>query len=478
MSENPKTEFGYVPSLALFEKPSVESGIISYKWVQYRPISQISTSNNLQFTISGSSKFYVNLKNTYLQIRGQICSLSTHQPISDRDEVALENLPLQTLWRQVDISLQQNVINSKVGTNYAYKAYLDVLLNNTTDVMKNQLTSQLFIKDIAQTFDSPINNGYRGRKKNTSKGKEIQLEGPIYIDIGAQERPIINGVEIKFDFWPNKPQFTLASSSEEYYFRINDAVLNVCMVEVSPAILIGHAAAINESDAIYPYMQSNLKAFSIPEGQYEYTIDNIFQGEVPADVVVGLVSSRAYSGAYDKNPFNFHNYDCGYCGFYVNDTPTPSQPFQPLYYNSPNKGRTRRSAQEPPSNRGPDIPPSERPPSELPGAHIVPNYAAGLDVDVDNSAYVNSYLSLFGQRYHTGKNIPISMEEYPYGYCLYKFQVSEVPGEYGEFVTLPRRGHTKLTVKFRKALPEPVTLIAYAHFPRTLKIDAARNVTT
>ena len=314
----PKTEFGYVPALALFEKPSVNTGVIGYKWIQYRPISPISSSGNLQFTISGTSNYYVNLKNSYLQIKGQLVNVATQQPITDSDNAALENMPLQTLWSQVDLSFQQKIINSRVGTNYAYKAYIDTILNNSTDVMSNQLTSQLFIKDDARFFDLRVNQGYRLRKAFTAEGKEVEMEGPLYLDICQQERPILNGVDINLKFWPNKPTFVIASQNGNYYFRISDAVLNVCMVEVSPAVLVGHAAALKESPALYPYQQSDFKAFSIPNGQYEHSIDNIFQGDIPSDLVIGLVSSKAYQGAYDKNPFNFHNFDCSYCGFFIN----------------------------------------------------------------------------------------------------------------------------------------------------------------
>jgi hypothetical protein len=419
----------------------------------------------------------VSLKHSYLQIRGQICRLSTQQPITEDDEVGLENLPLQTLWNQVDLSLQQKVINSRVGTNHAYKAYLDVLLNNSPDMMKNQLTSQLFVKDVAKTFDSAINSGYRARKKYTDRGKEVELEGPLYLDIGQQERPIINGVEINLRFWPNKASFCLSSTLEDYFFKINDAVLNVCVLEVSPAILLGHAAALKEASALYPYMQSDFKAFSIPKGQYEYSIDNIFQGDVPSDLVVGLVSSRSYNGAYNKNPFNFHNFDCSYCGFFINSISTPSQPFQPIYYNSPVTSRPRRLV---PSDQPEESSEDLTRPSEREGTR--PSGRVNVDVNVErsnnNNAYVNSYLSLFGQRYHTSGNIPIALDEYPYGYCLYKFQVNENATEEGngEFVTLARRGHTRLTLKFRKPLPESVTVITYAHFPRILQIDEARNI--
>lgn len=507
-SDAAKTEFGYVPSLALFEKPSVNSGILGTKWIQYRPNSQVSSDGVIQFNISGNSDYYVDLKSSFLQIKGYICRTGTDKAITDEDEVTFENIPLQSLWNQVDLSFQQKVVNAKTNINYSYKAYLDVLLNSSNSEMINQLTSQLFFKDDAQYFDKSFNSGRLLRKMYTAGRTEVEMQGPLYLDISQQGRVILNGIEINLKLWPNKPAFYLSSSTgQQYYFKITDAIYHACMAEISPAILVGHAAALKEGPALYPYLQSDLKVYSIPMGHYDYTIDNIFSGEIPSDLVVGLVSSKAYTGSFDKNPFNFHNYDCSLCGFYINGVSTPARPYEPIYHNSnaPPKNRGKRSistddSNPPPKKRGrraiPTNPPSERstpaeptptdPPSErdlenLPpsergeGASIVP---VTPEKSVGNSAYLNSYLGLFGQNYHSATNIPISVREYPFGYCLYKFQISEnsAEGENG-FVSIPRRGHTRLIFKFRKPLPESVSVILYAHFPRILQIDEARNVT-
>jgi len=471
-----KTEFGYLPALALFEKPSINSGIIAYKWVQYRPISQISNSGLLQFTISGTSNDYVNLQNSYLQLKGYIAN-SRGVAITQKDDVAFENLGIQSLWSQVDISLQQKVISSRVGTNYAYKSYLDVLLNSSLDQMENQLTSQLFYRDTAGLMDGGNGNaGYRLRKRFTENGEEIQLEGPLYLDICQQERPILNGVEINLKFWPNKPSFFLSSIRLEkgYYFKITDATLNVCMVEVSPAILVGHAAALKESPALYPFHQSDFKAFSIPKGQYEHSIDNIFQGDIPSDLTVALVSSQAYIGSYNKNPFNFDNYDCAYCGFFINGISTPSQPFEPLYNNdAAARRRFRRATPITPKKTKPSKP--SKPANAQPGE----GDDGGVPTTVipKSEAYMNAYLSLFGQKYASSTDIPISRLEFPHGFCIYKFQIGEnIKGEESDFISIPHRGHTRLTLKFKEALPESVTVIVYAHFPRILQIDETRNV--
>ena len=41
---------------------------------------------------------------------------------------------------------------------------------------------------------------------------------------------------------------------------------------------------------------------------------------------------------------------------------------------------------------------------------------------------------------------------------------------------MPKQGHTKLNLRFKKHLEDPVTLILYATFPETMEIDQTRNV--
>ena len=41
---------------------------------------------------------------------------------------------------------------------------------------------------------------------------------------------------------------------------------------------------------------------------------------------------------------------------------------------------------------------------------------------------------------------------------------------------MPKQGHTKLNLRFKKHLKDPVTLILYATFPETMEIDQTRNV--
>ena len=70
-------------------------------------------------------------------------------PVTAENKVAFTNLTLQSLIRQLDLSLEQKVINSSVGLHYNYKSYLDAILNYMEESKDTSLQSQLFFKDEA-----------------------------------------------------------------------------------------------------------------------------------------------------------------------------------------------------------------------------------------------------------------------------------------------------------------------------------------
>ena len=51
---------------------------------------------------------------------------------------------------------------------------------------------------------------------------------------------------------------------------------------------------------MYPYLRSETKTTSIATGQYGLSIDDLFQGLVLNKLIVGSVSSAAYTRDYGK----------------------------------------------------------------------------------------------------------------------------------------------------------------------------------
>ena len=200
-----------------------------------------------------------------------------------------------------------------------------------------------------------------------------------------------------------------------------DSVLRVCQVKLNPSILLDHEKSIAQKPAVYPFWKSDVKAFNIEKGSYSWSADDVYHGNIPSEIKLVLCSASAFSGNYSENPFNFKNYGLNFAEVMVDGVSVPSQA-------------------------------------------ITPNYKAG--------DYREAYWTLMGDEPKYGHCI--EMKEYPQGYCVYIFRIFGKVG--GEVVPPKKGGHTRINLKFSKALGESVTALLYASFPDEIKVDAARNI--
>lgn len=425
---------GYPATLDLFNHPTKDVALVKRDWVDYAPNNAITEDAPIEFNIEANSLRYVDLSKTLLNIKAKVVK-GDGSDITVTDNVAPVNLTLQSLWRQVDLSLNQIPLPS-VGTNHPYKSIVDVLLTNGEDAKKTQLQGQLYSKDMAGYMDDSEfgnNSGFNWRKEVTSNSRIVEMMGPLYLDLTQQDRALVNGVSISIKLWPSSRQFRLMAKDPpapeppatalkaDFKIKILEATLKVCQVTVNPKVMLGHEEALNNGPALYPYTRSEIKTYTMAEGIQNYRIDNLFNGDVPTRLVVGLVSGDAYSGSYYKNPFNFANYDLNSMAFYVDNVPTPQKPFTPKF-----------------------------------------DTGAG-------GSYTTPYLALFGNK--TGEDLGnyIDLRDFPRGYALYRFDVTENDQKI-------KKGNTRLELAFDTKLPHVVTVIVYAHFPALTRIDKSRKV--
>lgn len=424
---------GFNSSLNLFQPLPVDTAIYQRDWVCYRPVSQITKGSPIQFTIQGTSSDYKDLRKMLLYTKVRILK-PDGQPITPKDPVAFSNLPLQTIFKQIDLTLQQQNVSSGVGQHYAYKAMIDTLIKYDLEPKITQKQAGLYFKDTAGYMDSsqPLdaeNSGLTERWRFTQDGEYVELLGPLFCDLAQQKRLLLNGVEVGLKLIPNSDSFVLMTNAEgeagQYSYEIGEVILKLCHVRMNPGLLVSHAEKLKKTPALYPYMKSDLRSFSIATGSYTWTMDDIFQSMVPSRLIVALVSSQAYSGEFNKNPFNFQHFNANHIGFYVDGQPVPNQPF-------------------------------------------ICNYK--------RKQYVDAYLSLFAaigkMNEHEGNNI--SRDDFSGGYAIYVFDVSGRRGK--DYLDLVKKGQTRLCIRFDEAPKEAVTALVYGSFPSTFQIDESRSV--
>ncbi|CAH3172814.1 unnamed protein product [Porites lobata] len=423
--------------LDLFTIPATQTSIHKEQWIEYHPLSNITDTGPIEFNVSGTREEYLDLARTQLYVKAKITKANGTALDADT-QVGPVNLFLHSLFSQVDVCLNERLTSASTNT-YPYRAMLESLLNYGEEAKTSQLSMAMFYKDTAGKMnvvnplaaDDEANLGLKARYEFTKESHTVDMMGPIHSDIFFQDRLMLNGVNLRIKLNRAKNVFCLVSSAAGANFKvvITEAILFVRRVKVASSIILGHAAGLKHSSAKYPIRRIDCKVLSIPRGFSSFNPDNIFLGQIPKRIVLGLVDTEAYNGSYRTNPFNFNHHNFTEVGVYVDREQIPRKPL-----------------------------------------FLKVDAAGGQNV-------IAGYQSLFSDIGNLSQDMSnqINRSDYGSGYTLFAFDLTpdHCPGDEFELI---KQGNLRLELHFSEALANTVNLIVYAEFQNVTEVDANRNV--
>ena len=294
--------------LDLFTVPPTQTSVEHGCSMDYHPVSTLTDNGPIEFKIPGSDEDYIDLTNTFLHLGVKITA-------ADGAAIGPVNLLMHSRFSQVDVALNDKLVSSSTNT-YAYRAYLETLLNYGKEAKESQLTSVMWYKDTAGKMDERVvvaageNKGLVKRASFNKSSKVVDMIGRIHSDIFFQEKLLMNGIGVRIRLVRSKDSFSLVSTNAAptYKIKIVRAVLRARKVRISDSVYLAHAKALKLANATYPIRRVECKTFSIPTGNYDAVQENLYMGQVPNRVIVGLVDTDAFNGSFAKNPYNFKNY--------------------------------------------------------------------------------------------------------------------------------------------------------------------------
>ena len=401
---------GMPSELSLFELPPTQTAVSDIYFHEIRPLSQLSGDGPIEFRISGQNSLdYLDLAGSQLYVKLKV-KKGNGSKIVSTDKVGPVNLFLQALFSTTEVTLQNKAITT---SNYnPYRAMFETLLNFGQDAKSSQLLSQLFIKDDSDhpedTDPGGNNNGLFLRAKYISLSKYLDLQGPIFHDLFSMSRYLMNQVDVKLKLYRSSPAFCLSSgdASPDYQIEIHDIYLLVKKIRVNPAVIYGHSEILKTSNAKYPFTRGECRIQSIPSGSTSFHWDNIFQGQKPSRVVIGFVLSKAVSGDYKANPFNFINCGIQSICLYADGIPVGGNPIK-LDFTASN---------------GPTV----------------------------MRAYTELFQSTGKWKQDAGNDI--NRDDFITGQTLFVFQLEPYFSEHGSYLSLVKTGNLRLDVQFKTAL--------------------------
>ena len=389
------------------------------------PISKLDDNGPIQFNIENTTEKFIDLANIYLKVKVRIEKSDGH--VLEQDEVVVPvNYIFGSAFSQVDVALGGTVISTSNNT-YAYRAYLETLLNYGLDAKSSQLEMGLYKKETI--IENPTENSAIAERVEYFKGSRVvEISGRIHSDIFHQGRFVPNVLPLKITLHRNKPAFMLLTNIDNpaYKFVFVEAVLSLRKVQLTHHKFIEIQKSLESVPVLLPINRVDVRAHSVAAGLSSLNWDNVFQGQWPNRVFVGMVDNDLFTGTYKKNPFNFKHQNLSKIACLVNGESLPGQP---------------------------------------------------LKMNFNRDHFLDGYKSLFVStgKINRDEGINIKRSEYKYGYTLFGFDISPSTCNGGHQEPI-KRGTLRLELEFQQALANTITVLLYSDFDNTISIDKFRNV--
>lgn len=422
--------------LNLFTLPPTQTAVEKIYYQEIRPISQLSNNTSpIEFNISGQSGLeYLDLKRSQVYLKVRIRK-GNGQQISPDDHVGPVNMLLHALFQQIDVNVQGKIITSSTG-HYPYRAMFQTLCRFGKAAKNTQLSAMLWERDTPTAFDdADVNTGRNiglfARSQHFKDSKIVELQGPIYHDLFQIDRYLLNQTSVTVKFFRSKPEFYLMTVKEnaDFVIEIEDMVLKICKIQLSPAILYTHEHILESANACYPYTRTEVKMLSVPTGQINVTWDQIYQNARPNRILVAFVKSQSVAGSYLLSPWNFLPFDISQINLSVDGIPVSGNTMKLNY--------------------------------SIPNTHI--------DLPILTALY-----EVTG-RWMRDCDLDINREDIAGGYCMFAFEL-EPTFQNMNCMSLIRQGNLRLDLQFATGVPEPITVVLYSEITGYFEMTKSRDV--
>ena len=451
-----------------------------------------NTDSPINFLVTGTDE-YIDLSKTILTVTGKI--VKDNESVLDgayQTNVAPVNNFLHSLFKQVDVYLNGKQVTPAMGT-YAYRAYIETLLNYDVSAKKSRFSSALYYKDTATKMDEPgclpsspktINNvtavtvvgsgansttattltkeevkitepgsgnqGFAKRSKFIQNSKQFVLSGPIFADIFMTDRLLLNMMDLRVVLNRSSNGFCLmdlsnTSDSTKPHVKpkvqLSHVELKIRKVKLDQAVSDGIERMLKQTPALYPIRRVECKILTVPQNLPSTRQDNIFSGLIPKTFVVGFVTADAAGGVYHKNPYNFAHFGVTSLSLTANGEEIFFKQLTLAY----------------PKKENGEIDP-----------------AVDKDDQLDFDEAYNTLFSGTGKIY-SNAGLDIDRDEYPGGFALYAFDLTPDMCKSSEYFNTVQRGSLSLALTFREATKHPLAMVCYGDFENVIRIDAERN---
>ena len=315
------SNLGVKNDLELFTLPPTQFSHEGEKFIEYHPSSlKPQESDTIEFNISNTGEQYLDPSSIFFQVRGRIVrtdgTVTVELPDDNATWDATTPKPdqvypcdnfINSFMKYCDIYLNGKLITSH--ELYAYRSYVDLLLNARNDYMLWPLMFEPNVAD--QVLDLKNPRGITKRYKWTAASKEIDMETPLFTDLAQQGMLLLPGVDMRIVIRQNPDSFRIntspAKEDRTYKFDISRFKLRARFVKIAPSVRLAHESALSKKPALYLLRGVETKIRSLPERSADIILENLCPRRVPARITILFILTEAFYGSHQYDPLKFEH---------------------------------------------------------------------------------------------------------------------------------------------------------------------------
>ena len=216
--------------------------------------------------------------------------------------------------------------------------YLDASRPNMLELIKGlhvRETRMVLNNDqravVPDVIENPGNSGLHKRVLFSRSSKKVSVMGSLGIPMFEQERYLRNGVSLKVRFYRQREPFIMMTDAgrNPYKIDVKEAYMMIRKVKPAPGVQLGPAEALMSKPAKFQITRKETKVIALARDVSTFVKDNIFLGQLPKRIVIAMVDTNAYSGAFNSNPYNCEPMDVNFMQLYTDGEAVQSKPLQP-----------------------------------------------------------------------------------------------------------------------------------------------------
>lgn len=424
-SQNKVMPYTYVRSeTELFSEVPYEISKANSVVVVHHPVTAIADQQGpLEFHVSQSDSQYVNLRSIRLKLKVKVTKADGSALVGTDVVSPCQNFA-HSMFRSVQCWLNECLITPS-SENYPYRAYFETLLGFGKEMKKTHAALALWDREKDLTcMDEKKDDGFKRRFEKIKNSKIVELIGRPFLDLTAASQYLPPGINIRINFSRSSPDFCLISkSTSPYRYEILDAKLLVEKITLLPSLALEHIKQLESGKPINLMLRRvELRTFTLSPGILTLNNENLLTGLIPYRVIISVLPSINYLGSLGKNPFIFNNNGVSFINLCVNGEPVHTP----------------------------------------------------LELDYANDFYASAYDQLFRglEVDNEDLGLDITLEQFKESCCFYVYNIADCREGY----IPPRHGSVSLELKFKSAITEAMTVMAYIESPAVLQCDKYKNI--